>query len=306
MEEARNRPKVLSAAHVAAAVVLHLMVFLAFCLYATVSFREKEVVIPIDMTVVVNENLDGEENEPPPLNESKPPPEPPEPPAPPKPPPEEEVKDAVVTGVVAKVAKPKKVEPPKPPEKTKAERERERMAEMLKSAKLVKSVKPKENAKSRKTPEEEILSAAKPIAAPVRLSLPNQPSGNGRTGPKTLSDAEIRKLLGSGYRAGTVEQLATSEKQRCVSLIRQAFHAKWELVGRPAWTDTLRTMRLRVQFGSGGVVKEFRLVQGSSDAAADRTVLKAAGLVRSVPGLSPEFLRAEGGVVTVDFKVTPQ
>ena len=280
----------MSAGHIVAAVAVHLLLFLVFYLAAVATAKPKEAVIPIDLEVVVNENLDGEENEPPPLNDVPPPKPPekvPERPKPPEPPPPEPIKDAVVTSVVKKVKGPPKQEPPK---KTMEDR----LKEMLASAKEVKPSKPKPTKPSA------------PPKVPLTIKLPDLPSGNGRTGKKTLSDEEVRKLLAAGYRPGTEERLATSEMQRCVSLIQAAFYAKWDQVGRPAWTDSLRTIRLRVQFGPGGVVKGWELVQGSTDSAADQTVLKAAALVKAVPGLSSEFLRNDNGVVIVNFKVTPQ
>ena len=127
-------------------------------------------------------------------------------------------------------------------------------------------------------------------------------ANNGKTGKKTLSDAEIQRLLNQGYKPGRTEQLATSEYQRCISLIRAAFYEKWN---RPPWTDTLREMHLSIQLGSGGRILSYKLIQSSGDSRADATVLHAASLVRSVSGLSPEFI-SQNKTVTVRFKVTPQ
>ena len=71
-----KRPDVMSTANVVLALVIHVVCFLGFFLFARLHFKQKETVIPIDLTVVVNENLDGNENEPPPLDD--PPPKPPE------------------------------------------------------------------------------------------------------------------------------------------------------------------------------------------------------------------------------------
>ena len=73
-----KRPDVMSTANVVLALVIHVVCFLGFFLFARLHFKQKETVIPIDLTVVVNENLDGNEDEPPPLDD--PPPKPPEPP----------------------------------------------------------------------------------------------------------------------------------------------------------------------------------------------------------------------------------
>ena len=61
-----KRPDVMSTANVVLALVIHVVCFLGFFLFAHLHFKQKETVIPIDLTVVVNENLDGNEDEPPP------------------------------------------------------------------------------------------------------------------------------------------------------------------------------------------------------------------------------------------------
>ncbi len=276
-EPEKKCPKVLGARSLTLALALHLALFLFAFLFATITRKPKETTIPIDLTVVVEENLDGNEDEPPPL---KPPtPEQPQP-TPPKPEPKPEppkIKDDPKIDAVEKV-----VEKPKPKEKKKSaaeikkekeDKKKKRMAEMVKKSKLVKGDK-------------------KPVE--------RQP--NGKTGKKTLSAAEIQKLLGQGYKPGRTEQLATDEYQRCISLISAAFYDKWN---RPPWTDTLREMHLSVQLGSGGRILRYKLIQGSGDPRADATVLQAASLVHSVRGLSNEFI-SQNKTVTVRFKVTPQ
>ena len=268
-------PKLWSARNFGVALLVHLVVFAA-CYVLSLPIRRKETVIPIDLTVVVHENLDGNENEPPPLEKPKAPP-PPKPVKAESPPKVEDSKVEAVEKVAEKkkpVKKPetkKKEEPkkPEPPKKSKAELMKERREQMLKEAKLVKSEK-------------------------------RQP--NGKTAKKTLSDKEVQKLLNQGYRPGKSEQLAGDEVQRCISIISRAFYAKWE---RPAWSSSLKEMILEVQFGAGGKVTGYRLVRSSGDASADQSVLGAASRVGTVLGLSSEFLE-QNRIVQVRFKVTPQ
>lgn len=287
-----GKPSVLGVRSIGLAVAGHVAAFLLLYFFALVHFRAEETVIPIDLTVVVNENLEGEENEPPPLSKPEPEPEPPKPPEPPPPPPPKVAeKVEAVEEVVEKKPDPpkekpkppeekpkeeKKPDPPKPPEKTKEELMKERMEKMRQSAKVVKT--------------------------PVKIEVKNKPSGNGRTERQTMSEAEIRKLLDQGYKPGTTTQLAANEEQRCISLIREAFYAKWV---RPAWNDTLKEMLLEVQFDLNGRVKGYRLTKSSGDSAADATVRQAASLVNTVHGLSTDFLR-QNPTVTIRFKVTPQ
>ena len=75
-----RKPEVLSAGNCIAALVVHALLFGVLYMLGTFDFSPKETVIPIDLTVVTEENLDGNEDEPPPDR-------PPDPPEPPKPPP---------------------------------------------------------------------------------------------------------------------------------------------------------------------------------------------------------------------------
>lgn len=305
-----QKPEVFSTGNLVLAVLIHLAFFLVCFLFAKLHFKAKETVIPIDLTVVVNENLDGNENESPPLDDPPPPPPPtvrakPLPPPPPPPP----VVDTKTPAVVQVKDKPKPPEK-KPPEKTKEQLEKERLQRMRDSAQEVKPAKkPPEKKPPEKTKEQlmkERMEAMRKSVAnqkPVKIKVKDQPSGNGRTERQTRSKEEIEKLLSSGYKAGATTQLAANEEQRCISLIRAAFYAKWE---RPPWTADLREMHLKVKFAANGRVTGYQLVQRSGDAKADATVTKAAALVTQVAGLSEAFVAKNHDGVIVRFKVTPQ
>lgn len=287
-EEDGPKPEVLGTKNIGLAVALHIVAFLLFYLFAALHLKPRESVIPIDLTVVVNENLDGEENEPPPLDNPPPKVEQPKPATPPPPPKVEEKIEAVEQIVEKPKPKPKekpkeekpkedkKPEAPKPPEKTKEELMKERMERMRESSKIVKN--------------------------PPKIVVKDKPSGNGKTEKQNMSEADIRKLLNQGYKPGTSNQLADDEAQRCISLIKAAFYAKWN---RPPWTADLKEMHLKVRFGDGGRVLGYTLAKSSGDSKADSTVLQAAALVSSVPGLSLDFL-TQNPTVTIRFKVTPQ
>ena len=288
-------PAVISRRTLTVALLLHLSVFVIFWLYAACHdlFRKDEEIIPIDLTVVVNQNLEGKENEPPPLKKEEPEPPKPKPQPKPKPKVKEPEKpkelEKIVTNIVAKVdkketkkpEKEKKVEKKEPekPKKTKAELRKERLEQMRKSAKV----------------------NNKPVKIEVKNALE---SGNGRTDRKTLSDAEIMKLLNQGYRPGKSTQLAANEEQLGYSLIKQAFEAKWD---KPPWTDTLRPMTIRVWFGAGGSVARFRLESSSGDARADQSIQTAASRVGRVPALPQAFIdKYKSSGVPVRFTVRPQ
>jgi hypothetical protein len=289
-----RRPEVLSGRNILVAVAIHAAAFIGLYVFACMHglFKKEEEVIPIDLTVVVNENLDGKEDEPPPLVKPKPP----EPKPKPKPKPKPEIKkpekpkelEKIVTNIVAKVEKKeepkkeekKKEEPkkPEPPKKTAKELREERLKKMRESATTVNK--------------------------PITIEVKNRPSGDGRTAKKTLSDAEVQKLLNMGYNPGKAEQLAASDEQLGFSLIKMAFEAKWD---KPSWTDTLRPMVIRVWFGAKGRVLNYRLERSSGDAHADQTIKSAAARVGSVSGLPQAFIekyRSRG--VPIEFEVKPQ
>lgn len=273
------RPKVLGKGSLAAALVVHALFFVC-CWVLSMPFRTKEIVIPIELTFEAPPTVQEEPKPPEPKPNVKPkPPEPkPEPPKivdkkmdavvkdpPPKKKPQEKVKPK-------EPEKPKEVQKPKEPEKPKksaAELRKERLERMRKST-------TKDN-----TPR---------VVSPA-------PSGTGKQVDKNWKD-----LLNKGYKPGATTQIAESEVQRCISLIRQKFHDHWE---QPAWTSSMKVMYLEVTFGSGGKVVGYRLIQSSGDAKADRSVLSAASRVGYVSGLSADFL-AKNQKVRIDFKVTPQ
>lgn len=275
-----REPKVLSAANLCIAVALHVALFAGFWVFAVFHglFDKEEEIIPIDLTVVVVENLKGKEDEPPPLKKPEPPP-PPKPKPKPKPavkkpdPPKELEK--IATNVVANAEK--KVEEPKKPEKTAKELLEERMKRMRDSAKVVDKT--------------------------TIVKDPSKPQPNGRTDMKTLTDAEIAKRLNQGYKPGKSTNLASSAEQLAFSLIKQEFERKWDV---PPWTDTLKPMTIRVWFGPGGKIVDKKIEKSSGDIRADQSLYAAAERVGAIPALAPEFIekyRKNG--VPVQFTVKP-
>lgn len=289
--EGGGRHSAVSVQNLLLALAAHAAVFVLFFLYSVVHglFRDDEKIIPIDLTIVVNENLDGKEDEPPPLDDPPPPPKP-------KPKPRKVVKkpdppkalERMVTNIVAKVdrkedkkedQKPekKKEEPKKEePKKTAAELREERLAAMRNRAKNT-------NKK------------------PVEIKVKNLPSGDGRTDKKTLSNAEIMNRLNAGYKPGKTTQLAQSEEQFALSLIKSAFEAKWNT---PSRTPNMRPIVLKVRFGPGGRLLEYKLVSSSGDARADQSIRDAAQLVKAVPNLPESFIAAyQKSGIEIEFTV---
>ena len=288
-DEEPKKPEVLGVRNLTIAVALHVSLFLLAYLFAKVTVKPKETTIPIDLTVVVHENLDGNEDEPPPLS----PPEPTPPPSTqPKAKPVDRVEpppkvDAKVDAVVKTHEKTKPKPPPKEvkpkPEKPK------KTAEQLR----------KEKEERERKRLEGIRNRGRIVKAPTQKP-PKERQPNGRTG-KAPTPAEIAKRLNEGYRPGAVNSIADTEQQRCISLIRRAFYDKWD---RPP-TDRKRVLRLSIQLGSGGRVLGCRLAQGSGDAAVDTSALRAASRIKIISGLSSEFI-SQNKELTIQVELTPQ
>lgn len=281
LEEYERPPERHSAFNYIMAIAIHAVVILAFAYFAFWTPKDNEVVIPIELAVVVNENLDGAEDEPPPATppqpEPEPEPEPPKPPEPPPPPPDPIPDNVEAVEVKPPDPKPPEVKPPKVDKKKLEEERKKREAARL------------EEMRNRAT---KVKDKSNPTSPP--------PRNNGRT-DKRPKDWE--KYLNAGYKPSNVNSgLDASDNQRCIQLISKAFHDRWV---SPAWTSELREILLSVQFGAGGKVLGYNIIQSSGDPSADRTVLKAASLVHAVRGLSSAFLE-NNKTVTVRFKVKPQ
>lgn len=267
-----RRPEVISGRNLAWAVAIHLAAFLGLYVFAVLHglFEPKETIIPIDLTVIVNENLNGKENEPPPLlNPPKPEPPKPKPKPKPKPEPKPEPKP-LEQMVVEKKPEPKK-EPEKPKEKPKPE-------------------KPKKTAKELR---EERLKAMRESAVkntkPVKIEVKNaKTSGDGKTAKQPMSQAEIQKLLNQGYTPGTENQLAASELQLGVSRIQMALNDKWDQLAPKVGRDGTVVLSCRLS-SSGGLVN-VKIAKSCGDPVSDRAALSVAQAIASISGLPDKFI----------------
>ena len=293
-----QKPEVISTTNVVLALVLHAAFFIAVFAFAKFHFKPKETVIPIDLTVVVNENLDGVDDEPPPLNDP-PPPEPtppkpvePTPPPPPPPPPPHDTKVDAVEQIKEKPKEPEKKKPEKPKEALE-----ERMKRMRESAKAAeKKPEPKEPEKKpeppKKTKEEllkERMEEMRKNAKTVKIKVPNAPSGNGRTERQTRTPEEIAKLLGQGYKPGATTQIATSEMQFCISRIQQAIDARWREVMPRIGTEG--TVVILVRVNQQGRLVNCRLKESCGDRTSDAAAMTVVKTVPAIAGLDREFIK---------------
>lgn len=283
-----KRPNVMSTANVVLALVIHVACFLGFFLFARLHFKQKETVIPIDLTVVVNENLDGNEDEPPPLDDPPPkPPDPPKPVTPPPPPPK------VDTKVDAVVKEPEKKKPEKPKETL--EERLKRMRESVKAKEPEKKPEEKKPEPPKKTKEEllkERMEQMRNSAKTVKIKVPDKPSGNGRTAKQTMTEDQIRKLLSQGYTPGKTTQLATSTMQLCLSRIQMAINARWAQVNPRIGAEGY--VLIAVRFNSAGQMVNCRLSESCGDKTSDSAALTVVRTVGPIAGLDKEFVREFG------------
>ena len=260
-------------------------------------FRPKDPVIPLDFTVVLEENLiepnvpqdtaapdqkKAPEPKPEPEPESAPEPEPAEPMPLPEPP-----KDAIA------------VEKKEPAKKKEAEKKKE--VEKPKAAEPAKKpVKKPEPFKKGKR-----IEATKRPSQPKfeELYKPFDPSKPVSTKPltdKMLSRAEIDKALRDGARAGVRNEIPEDEISRCVVLVRRALYDAWE---QPGASDAgSRPALLDIRLDSAGHIVSYRIRQSSGSAYFDQTVLKAAANAVPIRGLSLAFLK-QYETLTVEFKL---
>jgi len=247
-------------------------------------FTHEEIIIPLDMTVVIEENLapPDDKDEPEEDVPEQPPPEPKavKPIPPPDPPP-------VVDAVEVEKKKPEKPKPPekKPPEKPIPPKPLDKPKA---------PDKPKEPDKP-KPPEKKPFVKGKRITTPG--ADPKKYNPKKAATERALSKDEIARLLNAGARPGNANQVADNEASRCFFLIRKAMYDAWD---QPSDNGLRAVMEIRLDL-SGRVVS-YRLIKGSGNAFYDQSVLRAAAGVSRIGGLSTTFLR-KYEKVTVEFMV---
>ena len=260
MEKQKGTEGVLTARTLGYALAVHLVAFVFFWAMGMLYFRSPDVIIPIDMTIVPpwaqqTDDPDPDPNPPPKPEETKPEPKPqiqePEP----------KLEKPKVEAVEQVKEKPKKKEP----------------LDLKKKAKLVKTP-PKKQEKP------DLRDKAKKIDAPL-----TKKTGKATAADKPLSPEEFMRKMNEGYRIGARNQLATSEEQRCVSLIAKAIQREWDKESFK-WYDGLRPLQVALKLGPGGVVRGFTIIGGSGDKDVDRTANSALRRLGSIPGLSATFL----------------
>lgn len=235
------------------------------------AFRKQPLEIPVEFTVVLNENLIEPERQPDKIpKHQKTEPEDIVEPDKPQPLPDP-IKDAVVMEkkkpkdpVKPKDPKPKDVEKPKDP-------------------------KPKEFVKGDrvtlppdKTKPKIDFTKLKPVT------------------DKKLSSKEIADALAAGAKIGSRNQLPANELSRCVGLVRTALYEAWEQPG--ASEAGSRPAKLLIRLDSNGKIASYRITQSSGSELFDATVLRAAAKCDPIRGLTVAFLN-DHDELTIEFKL---
>lgn len=263
-EDSKTERKAIALKDFGVALVLHVvLIALACCIGACTRRPPKESFIPIDMTVVPPDAEVVKENPDPRPVEPKPKPQPKEEPKV-KPPPEPEVKETVKQDAVIK-EKPKKKE--------------------FKKGKLKKAPPKKKEFK-----KSELKKSSEPERKnPTALEKPK-------------SAAEIAKLLAAGAKFGAKNQLPANETQRCVSMLAAAIRREWDRESFQ-WYPGLVPVKVTLKLGTGGRVLGWNIERGSGDAEVDRTVRNALARLKSVPGLSSDFI-SNYSTLTIEMEPT--
>ena len=267
------------------AAVLHVALFL-FILVIGLFNRSnkpdnvaKENIVPMDLTIVPpwakqTDDPNPDPNPPPPKVKKQPPKQPPKAPEVKKPV-DVKSKDALV-----------KVEEKKKPELKRGDLKKDKKLQKAKPQKIEKPV-------PQKLPD---------VERPPDLKIPDNVKkfGAGTSAEKPLEDIDTKKMLEQGYRYGARNQLASSEAQRCVSLIKAAIDREWRKEETFNWYSGLRPIVLKLQLGAGGVVRGFVWQSGSGDADVDRTAQNALRRLKAngpINGLSAEFIKQNPEVI---------
>lgn len=238
------------------------------------SDEKKDETRAIDMTVVVDENLDKPPDDLKPVENPKPPePEPPKP-EPPKPdPPKPAPPPPVALPAVVEVKDPPKEEK-KEPEKAKPPPKK---PEFKKGKKVTR-------AQERKRVERPVVRRN----VDVRAAL----GGNGPRTERRLPD--FQKYMNAGACVGTRNNLSVSEGDHCRKVIMRQFKEKWN---PPAPDPSLKKPHVAFSLGFDGSISSPELKESSGSAEVDRSVLDALRRVGRFHGLSREFIEANRRII---------
>jgi len=253
-------------------------------------FRPKDVMLPLDFTVVLDENLIEPNVSQDPVT--------PIPKTPPKVVPEPK-QEAPQSEPVAPRPLP---DPPKDaiavPKKEPIKKKE--MAKVKEPAPVKKPVKTSEPFKKGKRVEAPKRPAQPRFDELYKPYDPSKPTSVKPLTDKMLSRAEIDKALRDGARVGVRNEIPEDEVSRCLVLVKRALYDAWE---QPGENDAgSRPALLTIRLDSAGHIVSYRINQSSGSAYFDQTVLKAAANAVPIRGLSLAFLK-QYETFSIEFKL---
>ena len=101
--------------------------------------------------------------------------------------------------------------------------------------------------------------------------------------------AGARREAGDYEPARAQRGIAPNEESRCIGVIAQAIQREWAKETFN-WNPSLKPLEVSLKLGPGGKVLGFAIRKGSGDATVDRTAHNALSRVKSILGLSADFI----------------
>lgn len=121
----------------------------------------------------------------------------------------------------------------------------------------------------------------------------------GKIGKPTLSDAQLKSLVGGTTRYG--DGTAMTQEILYLELVRQALYRAWDQPTDIGIAGLVTRVELTLE--SDGTITSSRMTAGSGNRVMDDSVLRAVRSVRRIPRLPAEFLRGHRRIV-VAFELT--
>jgi len=157
----------------------------------------------------------------------------------------------------------------------------------------------KERRKQPPVPKEEPTTKAKPKSREIERSKTKVTRRTGKETKRSLSEAEIRKLLLRGAKRGDYTKIPNEDLQN-FELIRRALYSAWN---QPSAEEVGGAMAdISVRLHKDGGISDPRLATKSGSALLDESAMAAARSVRRIPGLSTSFL-SRHDEITISFRL---
>ncbi len=123
---------------------------------------------------------------------------------------------------------------------------------------------------------------------------------NNSKGKTTLTKEEILRLLAQGAKPSDRTTIP-GEEDRCLMVIHNTLYEAWVQPSREEVGDLV--VGIEIKFLMDGSIVGRKMVSSSGNDLLDSSAMQAVNIVKRIPGLSEDFLKRHGFVITVSFKV---